>query len=231
MTASQWVASDLAAAMRCPIFAGCTADEVSGFLLSRNVQVFDFLSGEEISRDLRQNCWGVVLSGSVRIFSGRREEDTVLLNVVGVGNGFDIAALTGRGGQMPYTTLITGGKSRVAFVPAGNVTQLMRVYPAIVANSLAFLTGRVVFLNRRIHTLSCGSAEERLLDYLTTESMGSESGGLVKLKSYVELANRLSISRASLYRALSALEEAALIRRDGKMITVFRTERQQSYEA
>ena len=97
MTASQWVASDLAAAMRCPIFAGCTADEVSGFLLSRNVQVFDFLSGEEISRDLRQNCWGVVLSGSVRIFSGRREED-----ILSTPLGITRSKLTGRASNSEF---------------------------------------------------------------------------------------------------------------------------------
>lgn len=221
MTVSEWNSDDLDTALGCRVFSGCGEDEVNSFLLSRHRKVCDFAAGEEIPPAQRTDCWAIVMLGSLRIFSGCEDESTVLLNVAGRGDVFDIAALTGRGGsKAPPTSVKAAGKCRVAFITAGDVKALMRDYPSIAANCFVFFTERIAFLNRRIHTLSCGNAVGKLSDFLLSEFLHENGVFTVRIKSYVELAGRLNISRASLYRALGALEETGVIRRTGKVITI-----------
>lgn len=219
MVKSEWNANDDNAVFACGLFDGCGEDGVRAFLAASDATVFDFAGGEEIPAEVRADCWGIVLGGSVRIFSGG-EGGTVLLNVVSRREAFDIAALTGRREAAPPSTVVTAGRCRIAFLRACGVETLMREYPRVAANCFAFFAGRVGFLNRRIHTLSCGSAEGRLADYLLGEYRQEDGCCTVRLKSCVELANRLNVSRATLYRALGALEESGVIARSGKLITI-----------
>lgn len=216
---SEFNANDFNEALGCCLFDRCGEDMVRNYLDSSGVSVCDFTGGEEIPRELRVNCWSVVITGSVKIFSGG-EGGSVLLNVVSRRGIFDIAALTGRCGNVPQCAVITVGRCRIAFITACGIESLMRDYPQIAANCLGFFTERVGFLNRRIRTLSCGSCESKLADFLLNEFYQEGGSFVVKLKSCVELANRLGVSRASLYRALGTLEDSGIISRSGKLITI-----------
>lgn len=223
MVKSEWNANDDSAAARCCLFRDCAPDEVKAFLQASDVTVCEFAGGETIPPALREHCWGIVLRGSVRIFSDG-EGGAALLNVVGDSEPFDIAALTGRRTAFPPVSAIAAGRCRAAFVKACDVRTLMRDYPTVAANCLAFMTGRIAFLNRKIHTLSCGSAEGKLADFLLSEFQCEDDSLVVRVKSCVELAGRLNISRASLYRALGALEERGAIARSGKHIVILDAE-------
>lgn len=223
---SEWNANDFHTARECVLFDGCGEDTVRAYLDSSGVDVYDFAGGEAVPNALRTHCWAVVMLGSVKIFSGG--ENAVLLNVVGRSETFDIAALTGGRGNVPPSAVVTAGRCRIAFIAACDIETLMRDYPHIAANCFRFCSGRILFLNRRIHTLSCGSVESRLADFLLNEFYQEDGSFLVKLKSCVELADRLGVSRASLYRALGALENAGVIFRSGKRITILDMERLQN---
>jgi CRP-like cAMP-binding protein len=216
---SEWNANDFNMSCGCRVLEGCGAEEAQAFLTASDAKVFEFAGGEEIPRTLRSHCWAIVMNGSVRLFSGG-ESGSVLLNVAGCGDAFDIASLTGQRSQAPASTAVAACKCRVAFLTACDIRALMRDYPSIAANCFAFFTERIAFLNRRIRTLSCGTAEEKLADFLLTECCHEDGAFTVKLKSCVELADRLNISRASLYRVLGALETAGIISRTGKVITI-----------
>lgn len=225
---SEWNANDFNTALGCTLFDGCSEAAVRDYLNVSGVNVYDFSGGEEVPGELRAHCWAIVMHGSAKIFSGG-EGGCVLLNVAGKGEIFDIVALTGHREGVPLSTVITAGKCRIAFIEACGIEVLMRDYPSIAANCFAFLTGRVGFLNQRIHTLSRGSAESKLADFLLNEFYQEDGRLLVKLKSCVELADRLGMSRASLYRALGTLEDSGVISRSGKRITILDRERLQRY--
>ncbi len=219
MVKSEITANDFNTALTCRLFEGCGEDEVKKFWAASAVSVCDFAGGEEIPLSLRDSHWGIVLCGSVRIFSGG-DGGAVLLNVVGRREPFDIASLTGRRSATPQSRVTAAGKCRIAFLTAMELTVLMSDYPRIAANCFVFFTNRIAFLNGRLHTLSCGSAEGKLANYLLSEFTHEGGSCTVRLKSCVELADRLGVSRASLYRALGALEESGVISRAGKVITI-----------
>ncbi len=71
-------------------------------------------------------------------------------------------------------------------------------------------------LTRRIEALTAGDSASKLLSYL----LEREQAGEVDIQSCAELARRLDIGRASLYRALDSLETSGDIRREGKKIFI-----------
>ena len=209
---------DLAAAAKCPLFQGCADDEMIRFFTHCGVNVFSFRTGETLPPQVRANCWGIVISGSVRIFSGSESGGTMLLNVVGSGQPFDISSLAGCAGSPVMSEVRAAGKCRVAFIGAMDTMLLMSEFPKVAANCMAFFCGRIAFLNRKIHTLSRATAEQKLADFLLSEFGVEGEKATVRIKSCVELAVRLNLSRASLYRALGTLEQSGMILRSGKLI-------------
>ena len=69
--------------------------------------------------------------------------------------------------------------------------------------------------------LSSGSGGRKLSDYLLKNAGGS---GRVTVRSMTDLASRLGMGRASLYRELTKLTEAGIIARSGKTITLLKPE-------
>ena len=217
MRVSEWRDSDYDAAAECPIFKGCTKEDVRAFLSRADAGILSFGGGEVIPAEARAECWGIVLQGSVRLYSGSDGGGKLLINVVGSSQPFDIAALAGCGAPV-MSEAHAVGRSRVAFVRVMPLPLLMTDYPLIASNCMAFLCGRIGFLNRKLRTLSRGTAEQKLADYLLGEFTNEDGRAVVRVKSCVELAVRLSLSRASLYRAFAILEDACCISRRGKEI-------------
>ena len=93
------------------------------------------------------------------------------------------------------------------------VDQLLEREPLVRHNYLRYLAQRIHFLSGRIQSLAQPGAEVKLARYLLCE----QQQGVVSL-SAAELARRLSIGRATLYRAFQRLEEDGLIRREGKNV-------------
>ena len=104
---------------------------------------------------------------------------------------------------------------RVLFLPQETLDRLLGEEPLLRRNYLRYLTGRVRFLSGRLRSVAQTGAEGKLARYLLT----LPSGEPLRL-SATDLAKRLGISRASLYRAFQALEDARLIRREGKSMYV-----------
>ena len=109
---------------------------------------------------------------------------------------------------------VTKGALAVSVLKAGDllVDRLLAEQSQIRENYLRYLTGRIRFLSGRLQTLSQPGAEGKLARYLLSGS-GSSCPA-------TELCRRLGVSRASLYRAFSALEDSGLIVRKGKSITI-----------
>ena len=205
---------------KCRLFDGCTAEEIRRFLDESEVKVCHFTGRETVAPALRSGGWGIVLSGSVRIYSGADGEGEMLLNVAGALQPFDIASLAGMTSNPVTSEIKSAGRCRVAFIGAMEPAVLMERYPKIAANVMVFFCGRIAFLTRKIHTLSRGTAERRLADYLLSEFTTDSGKPEVSIKSCAELAVRLNLSRASLYRALGILEQSGVIARNGKIITI-----------
>lgn len=158
---------------------------------------------------------GAVLSGKVEVRKGE-----LIVSVLTAGDLFGAAALFND--RTDYAASLTARTAcRLLLLPQELVEELMAASPALARRYIGYLSGRIRFLEQKIDSLTAGSAEERLSRFLRTP----RGDGVVPLDcSLTGLAGRLNVSRASLYRALEALEARGAIRREGRSIRVLSPE-------
>lgn len=198
--------------MTCPVFHGCSPSLVQQALSHPDCSVHQFQTGQTLYRpDRFSRCLGVLLSGSVRV-----TRDALAISILSPGDLFGAAALFND--HPDYATTLTAiSPCRVVLLSQSLVSSLMDESPVIRDNYIRYLSGRIRFLSGKIRSLAADSTEGKLKQHLLT----SLSPDRPRLDCpATELAHRLGISRASLYRAFDALEKQGLICRKGRSITV-----------
>lgn len=161
-----------------------------------------------------ERALGIVLEGRAEAVAPTRER--AVLATFGPGDTFGAAALFGGEGYVSRIRAVTG--CTVLLLPEALLRQWFARCPRMAVNYIAFLSGRVRFLNGKIAIFTQDSAQHRLYRWLRANC--DETGCLPEKLSMTKLAATLSMGRTSLYRAMEALESAGLIVRDGKRIEV-----------
>ena len=161
-----------------------------------------------------ERALGIVLEGWAEAVAPTRER--AVLAAFGPGDTFGAAALFGGEGYVSRIRAVTG--CTVLLLPEALLRQWFARCPRMAVNYIAFLSGRVRFLNGKIAIFTQDSAQHRLYRWLRANC--DETGCLPEKLSMTKLAGALSMGRTSLYRAMEELEEAKLIVRDGKRIEV-----------
>lgn len=206
--------------LKCSLFEFCPGEKAVDYLKNIGAYACDFDAGEYIPAELRCRSYGIVISGSVRIFSNDNGGSSFLMNVVSECEVFDISSLTGNTERVPLSVIKTAGKCRIVFVPTCPIANLMKNYPEIAANCFRFFCGRIEFLNKKIRAISCGTSDRKLANFLLNEFCCENGKRIVRIKSCVELASKLNLSRASLYRAMDTLTESGIISHEYKLIMI-----------
>ncbi|NCB63935.1 MAG: Crp/Fnr family transcriptional regulator [Clostridia bacterium] len=193
------------------LFRGESEDCVLGCLADERCTLERVSKGDVVytPRKFRRSL-GILLSGLLQVTKGE-----LVVSRLRPGELFGAAALF-TDGEDYETTLTALGPCRVVFLPQDLVSGDLAAHPRLAMNYIRYLSERIHFLNRKLDGLLAPGAAEKLTRYLL-----AQSGGAVEC-SATELARRLDVSRASLYRAFTELEERGAIVRRGKEIAVNR---------
>ncbi|MDO4573487.1 MAG: Crp/Fnr family transcriptional regulator, partial [Clostridia bacterium] len=147
-------------------------------------------------------------------------EASMLMSMLGPGSIFGAASLFG--GEGRYVAHIAAEKSTWALlIEEAAFKMLVKESPEIAENYIAYLTGRIRFLSGRIDGFVKPGCEERVLLYLSRNAQEGEWRAEMGIRA---MAETLGISRASLYRALDALEDKGVIERDGRSFRLLKGE-------
>ena len=158
---------------------------------------------------------GVFLTGAARVSKAAAGRD-LPVSTLSAGDVFGAAALFDDAPR--YVTTITALRAcRVLFFPQELVERLLEESPTMRRAYIAYLSGRIRFLNRKLDAILAGGAEERLAKYLADRA---EDGEATLDRNLSALADALHIGRASLYRAFEALAEQGLAVRDGHCVRI-----------
>ena len=196
----------------CPLFQTCAPSTLLQALNDPGCSVHCFDSGQTLYQPHRFfRCLGILLSGRVRV-----TRDTLSISMLSPGELFGAAALFND--EPDYATTLTAcTPCRVVLLTQELVSSLMDTDRQIRNNYIRYLSGRIRFLSGKIRSLAADSAEGKLKQHLLT----TLSPHCAQLDCpATELAHRLGISRASLYRAFESLEGQGLIQRRGRTICV-----------
>ena len=120
--------------------------------------------------------------------------------------------------EMPFISVITAKSAcRILFIDAEAFRALLERDTDAMRAYLKFMSQKIVFLNKKISTLTAGTTEKKLAFFLAENQHEGEFSSRIPMTA---IAESLNIGRASLYRALDSLEAQGLIRRDGKTILI-----------
>lgn len=164
-----------------------------------------------------ERALGVLLDGRLEIQSSDHGRCVILRELCAPGI-FGAAALFCEDAA-PLSHVKAKSRCTLLYIPLEAVRALLAEDAPFRESYLAFLAGRVRFLNRKIRCFTAGSAERRLALWLA-----AEEEAVPIPTSMSALADMLDIGRASLYRALERLEGEGLIRKDGRSVTVLSQE-------
>ena len=147
-------------------------------------------------------CLGILLAGRLQVTKG-----TLTVSYLEPGDLFGAAALYTEAPEF-VTTITARQSSRCLMLPQNSMDRLLAQDGPLRENYLRYLTGR-------LQSLVQSGAEGKLARYLLANV---REGQLTCAAT--DLARRLGLSRASLYRAFQSLEESGLISRHGKTISI-----------
>lgn len=153
---------------------------------------------------------GMIITGSAAVNKGR-----AVINTLVPGDIFGAVTLFSDE-PSPATTVTARVECSAVFFEKDAIAELIESEPGAAIGFAAYLSARIRFLTRRIEALTAGDSASKLLSYL----LEREQDGEVDIQSCAELARRLDVGRASLYRALDNLETSGDIRREGKKIFI-----------
>ena len=203
--------ADLAICQRSNLLGACSLPALLEILTSSKATYDHFPAGAVVyDPNHFKRCLGVVLEGELQVTKGE-----LSVSVLQPGDLFGAAALYSDAAE--FATTITAKKdSRCLLLPQQLVDQLIARDAGFRERYLRYLTGRIHFLSSRMDSLSQHGAESKLVRYLLS-NMDREH---TLTCSATDLARRLGLSRASLYRAFESLEDHHFIVRTGKTISI-----------
>ena len=172
----------------------------------------EFPAGEVLFSAGGERRIGVIASGYARVVKPAKD-GFVTMSILGPGDVFGAATLMG--GALPSTEARAIKPVTAVLIQEGDFLALMDRYFGLTQNYCRYLIGRIRFLTERVECMAGGTASEKLWRYI---EKNAENGTLHLRFGMDALANALSLSRASLYRAFDELERSGKLSRKGHEI-------------
>ena len=209
---------ELKTAAACFLFDGIEPEKVRSAAADERAELIELPKGMRLSEVTDYaSTLDIVLAGNLRVTQATN--DRFVMNVLRRGSVFGAANLYADGGSETSSVLTAETDTRLLLLPRSLVEELMRSDMRIGINLCRFLTGRIQFLNATIRNLAAEGAGAALSCWLRENARKCGDEYTVEVqKSFSDLAARLNIGRASLYRALDKFEQCGIIGRNGKTI-------------
>ncbi len=195
------------------LFSDVGEEWIRSWLCRANVLISEYETGEYLFRKGdTSNRFCVLLRGSADV--NRVSSDGLMhMSTLKKNDLFGAASLCGKNESF-VTDIRCNERARALIIPEEEMLNLLSENRKVLQNYLSYLNGRIRFLNKRLDAFSKNSVSARLMTYLETESVDR----IYRVKSFTKLSESLCISRATLYRALDALELEHKIQKNGKQI-------------
>ncbi|MCD8007099.1 MAG: Crp/Fnr family transcriptional regulator [Oscillospiraceae bacterium] len=199
------------------LFEGVPTNEILEFVREFSCEEKSFQKGEIIfSPERFDRVLAVVLSGKIAVTKGR-----LSVSELSTGSLFGAAALFND--EPEYASTLTAKTAAtVLYFSQESILTLINRDERIRMNYIRYLSARIRFLSEKVDTLGEISSERRLARFLLKNA---DDEGWVHGCNFSEIAGRLGIGRASLYRELTKLEEAGVIRKDKSGVEILDPEK------
>jgi len=209
---------ELQALRDCFLFSGLSRDQLEEISRMPGCTCREFSRGSVIYGGAEfERCLGLFLSGSATVSKPSENGKELAISRLSAGMIFGAAAIFND--AQAFTNVITAHESaRVLMMEEAWLHSVMQQHFCVAEAYIRYLSDRILFLNARIASLAAGTTEQIVTHFLL------QNGPEITI-SMTELARRLNIGRASLYRVMDRMEAEGIIERSGKTIVVIHPER------
>ena len=178
-------------------------------ILSTLDRPISFSKGDELYRN---GMLALIISGKATVKRLNDIGDIITIRSISSGELFGAASVFGDW-KNGMSSIIADTNCEVLYINEDKFCNILKQYPQISINYISYLSDRIRFLNRKLDAFTTKSTEERLYEYLLSQS---NDNGIINLSfGMAELARRLNVGRTSIYRDISTLDSKGLINRDG----------------
>ena len=157
---------------------------------------------------------GLVLSGCIEVYTVALDGRDVLMNTLSAGECFGVCNLLADAEL--ETVLRCGAAAEVLYIPKDVLLARMEGDAGLALRYAALCNRKIQFLLRRVELLTMQSCRGRLIAHLLAARDGGDKVSLTGSRE--DLARQLGISRAALFRELSALQAAGAIHVEGNTL-------------
>ena len=198
------------------LFCNLEIDEISALIERCPPQIVDFKRCDMIYSSITDARLGIVLDGKCEVRKDKPDGNRVVLNMLECGDSFGILSVL-TNDELP-TSIFALKNSTVLFFSSDQIDYFVNNSSQISRNIISFLANRIVFLNKKIATFSGTRVEDRLAVYLLSKAQLNNSNEFAF--NCQKTAEEINAGRASIHRALDALEQEGLIKFDNKKIYI-----------
>ena len=199
------------------LFKNISCDLIEKILTDIKIQEKNYKRGEIVfSSSNEDKCIGFLFEGCLEVRKNRADATPTVINKIEKFGSFGVLSILS---IEDFPTQIFAYKnSTVLYISSSDFINLVNNYSQISNNLIKFLANRIVFLNKKIETFSGTRVEDRLSAYLICEAQKYKSNTFPI--NYLKTSEEINAGRASVYRALSALENEGIIKIENKKITI-----------
>jgi CRP-like cAMP-binding protein len=198
------------------ILSCATRENIDRYLSDKALCVKEFRSGELVyNKDSENKLVGIILCGKVAC-EPYGAKDNTLLKLMSENDMFGIANLYSENELFP-SVITAKTATKVLFINGDAFRSLIENDTAVLRAYLSLLSNKIIYLNKKIATLTAGTVENKLAAYILKNCTDDMRLPQISMSS---LAEMLGVGRAYLYRSLDTLERDGAIKRDGKNILV-----------
>lgn len=202
---------------KCSLFSGMSENELESIIDS-----FDILPlslGKDQVMEAERGLY-IICSGKIRVCKKEGGKEIFFKYLVS-GDSFGYAKLFSGADYIQHSLFFIRERTNMIFISENTIRELIMAHPVFAINIISLLTDKVRFLNKKIDSFTAPTTESRLFKYLSY-SPCDEDGRVLLEESMSELAKKLDMGRASLYRAFDSLEKSGYVLRKGDEIYLLR---------
>ncbi len=194
------------------LFSGVEEDDLTTLMSLGEHSIKELSAGDELEVN---NALVIVISGALEAYKSESGKRVFLKNILSR-EVTGIATLFDTSGQY-ISTLLAKKDSEILILTEDFILNALRTSPIFAERFSRLLCEKLRYLNSRIDTYTQPSTENKLLEYIKSSAKVGDDHPCIEM-SMSSLSSALGVGRASLYRALSSLEESGVISKDGKKI-------------
>ena len=190
---------------------------ISKILEENPPQIKSYKRGELIYPSYNNDeAVGLVIHGRCEIRKPRVDSGKTVINILTSGDSFGILSVFSND-DFP-TEIYASVNSTILYFSRKQILDFVNSYSQISTNIIVFLAERVSFLNKKIATFSAKSVESKLANFILDECEKQSSNTIIF--NAKKTSEEIGAGRASVYRALSSLQDSGLIIFTNKQIQV-----------